>query len=368
MRLLILNWRCPLHPRAGGAEYLTHEIAKRLVANGHDVEWFSASFPGAKPQEDLDGVRIIRAGRQWTVHLHAFLRYFRGLRGRFDAVIDEVNTIPFLTPLWADVPVFMLIYQLAREVWWYESPFPISLLGFTLEPFYLKLYRNVPVFTESESTLLDLRRIGFAGSITIVPVSIEDSGAVAGSRTGCPNFLYVGRLSPSKRVGDIIRAFHIVQESVPDARLCLLGDGPPRHVRTLRKLVAESRLENSVEFLGRVSRGEKYQRMASAYALVMASVREGWGLVVTEANSCGTPAIVYDVPGLRDSVHGGRTGLIVPPTPRALADGMLLLWNDRVLHEHLSSGATNWSRSFTADRTVDSVWRVLASRLEPGVG
>ena len=147
MRILILNWRCPKNPRAGGAEVLTYEVAKRLVAGGHEVEWFSASFPGAEPEEDLDGIRVIRAGRQWTVHLYAFRRYFRQLRPSFDLVIDEVNTVPFFTPLWADVPVFMLIYQLAREVWWYESHFPISLFGFVLEPFYLRLYKRIPVFT-----------------------------------------------------------------------------------------------------------------------------------------------------------------------------------------------------------------------------
>jgi glycosyltransferase involved in cell wall biosynthesis len=361
MRILILNWRCPKNPRAGGAEFLTHEVAKRLVADGNEVEWFSATFPGADREESLDGVRIVRSGRQWSVHLRAFARYFRRLRPHFDLVIDEVNTIPFLTPLWADVPVFMLIYQLAREVWWYESPFPISLLGFLLEPLYLRFYRKVPTFTESESTLRDLRRIGFSGSITVVPVGVDVGSRLVRPKPEAPNFLYVGRLAPSKRVNDIIRAFDVFRKFTPDARLWLVGDGSPNHVRSLRKLVARLHLENSVDFLGRVSRGQKHQRMAEAYALLMASVREGWGLVVTEANSFGTPAIVYDVPGLRDSVRHGRTGLIVSPTPEALAEGMLLLWKDRVLCERLAAGASNWSSSFTADRTVDSISLVLES-------
>src|SRR5207249_5279204 len=117
-----------------GAEFHTHEVAKRLVAAGHTVEWFAASFPGASSREMLDGIEIVRGGQQWTVHVRAFTRYRRRLRGRFDLVIDQINTIPFFTPLWAGIPVFVMIWQLAREVWWYESRFPISPFGFAMEP------------------------------------------------------------------------------------------------------------------------------------------------------------------------------------------------------------------------------------------
>ena len=56
--------------------------------------------------------------------------------------------------------------------------------------------------------------------------------------------------------------------------------------------------------------------MAEAHVLLMTSVREGWGLVVTEANACGTPAVVYNVPGLRDSVRNEETGLRIARSSR----------------------------------------------------
>src|SRR5207244_939093 len=84
LRILILNWRCPRNPRAGGAESLAYEIARRLVVKGHEVEWFSASFPGAPPVEEMEGIRIVRVGRQWTVHWHAFKRYRMHMRRHFD--------------------------------------------------------------------------------------------------------------------------------------------------------------------------------------------------------------------------------------------------------------------------------------------
>ncbi len=365
MRILILNWRCPINPRAGGAELFTHEVAKRLVAMGNQVEWFSASFPNAAAEEDLDGVHIVRAGRQWTVHLHAFRRYNRQIRSRFDLVVDEVNTIPFFTPLWAHVPIAMLIFQLAREVWWYESPFPINLLGFLVEPLYLRLYRRTPAITESESTRADLKRLGFSRAINVVPVGVDHRSDIVDPKHKPPAFLYVGRLAPSKRISDIVLAFHVFRQIVPLARLWLVGDGPPRYVQKLRRLVDDAGLSSAVDFLGRVPRAEKSLRMVEAYALLMASVREGWGLVVSEAGACGTPTVAYDVPGLRDSVRHQETGLLVVPTYRALAAGMLRMWQDQDLYRKLATGGAKWSETLSYDRSAESVNSILAESIDP---
>ena len=177
------------------------------MAAGHTVEWFSASFPGASAVEELDGIQIVRAGRQWTVHWNAFVRYRGSLRARFDVVIDEVNTMPFFTPIWAGIPTLMLIFQLAREVWWYESPFPISAAGYAIEPIYLLAYRDTPVLTISKSTeqgfaearvqSANHRLSGWDRTDTARPIPAVDN----------PNIPYTGRLASSKRVGHILRAF-----------------------------------------------------------------------------------------------------------------------------------------------------------------
>src|SRR5204863_3055881 len=74
-----------------------------------------------------------------------------------------------------------------------------------------------------------------------------------------------------------------------------------------------------VEFVGRVSQDRKYELMARAHAIVATSVREGWGLIVSEAAALGTPAITYDVAGLRDSVAAAG-GWLSRPNPDALGD------------------------------------------------
>ena len=328
---------------------------------GHTVEWFSASFPGASAVEELDGIRIVRAGRQWTVHWQAYRRYRRSIRGSFDAVIDEVNTMPFFTPLWAGIPVFMMIFQLAREVWWYESLFPISAVGYAIEPMYLLGYRHTPVFTISRSTEQDLRKLGFKGPITIIPIGIDTVVSAARPKAETPTFLYVGRLAPSKRIGHMLEALAQFRRSAGAGTLWLVGSGSERYQRSLAKLARHLGVENSVVFWGRVSSVEKQRLMAEAHALLMTSVREGWGLVVTEANACGTPAIVYDVPGLRDSVRHEATGLIVLPRPSSMCDGMLRLTRDQGLYARVVVEGRRWSTTFSFDEAARRVGEVLLS-------
>jgi glycosyltransferase involved in cell wall biosynthesis len=276
-----------------------------------------------------------------------------------------VNTVPFFTPLWADIPRFLFIHQLAREVWWYESPFPINVLGYLCEPLYLRLYRSMPVLTVSRSTEKDLLGLGFSGPIAVVPEGLEAISMPDVSKESIPTFLYVGRLSPSKRVGHVVRAFSLFRRG-SEGKLWIVGDGSAAHSRRLIKRVRQLGLADDVAFLGRVSNEDKHNLMARAHALVLASAREGWGLVVTEANACGTLAIAYDVPGLRDSIRDQETGFLVDPTPKALSEAMVFIWAHPILCNEISDRARRWSQSFSYDTTVEAVIKGmrLSSRAE----
>jgi glycosyltransferase involved in cell wall biosynthesis len=317
----------------------------------------------------VDGVHVIRDGEQWTVHLRAIQRYRGRLLGRFDVVIDQINTIPFFTPLWSDIPAFAMIWQLAREVWWYESRFPINVLGFAAESAYLSIYRNAEVFTFSPSTQADLVRLGFHGKVAIVPPGIEPPERFSRPKTKEPTFVYVGRIAPSKRVLEIVEAFGLYRTRTGIGRLVLIGDGPSRYVEKVTQLATRLGIAGLVENAGWLDGASKHCRMAEAHALLMASAREGWGLVVTECNSYGTPAVVYDVPGLRDSVRHRETGLVVCPTPDALAEGMVKITTDHDLYSRLQAGALNWSASFTYENASRMIMEALESALgAPGPG
>jgi glycosyltransferase involved in cell wall biosynthesis len=117
--------------------------------------------------------------------------------------------------------------------------------------------------------------------------------------------------------------------------------------------------------LGFVPRDELYRRLARAHCLLVPSVREGWGLVVIEANSVGTPAVGYDVPGLRDSIRHGRTGLLATPgDSEALAQQAAGLVRDDATYAEMRSEAIRWAESFSWDSTASELMARLRAVLQ----
>lgn len=367
--ILILNWRDIMHPGAGGAEKVTHEIARRWVAWGHRVTLFCASFQGAPPEDVIDGVDIVRRGRQTTVHWEAYRHYRRYLQGKCDIVIDEVNTIPFFAPLYAQEPVIMYSNQLAREVWRYEAPFPLNTLGYLAEPLYMQTYRRTPIITISRSTEQDLRQLGLKGPYYVIPMSIDRKTPTElpplGSKEAELTLVFVGRVVPSKRVDHIIRALGIMHASgLKQTRLWIIGSWDNQYRKELDELIIELRVGDSITFTGRVDSATRDNLLSRAHLFVMTSVREGWGLVVTEANALGTPAIVYDVPGLRDSTLDGETGVVCKPTtPAAFAQAVVTLHAKPDLYARMRERAWATASALSWDLTACSAWRAVEAHL-----
>ena len=354
MRILICNWKDPAHRAAGGAEVFTWEIARRWAADGHDVTLFASAVDGAPAREELDGISVVRAGGRLGVYRAARRFYQREGRGRFDVVLDEVNTRPFGCPLYVDdAPVVALIHQVARELWHCEMPAPVALLGrHVLEPRWLRRYRDIPVLTISESSRASLARYGIRDARVVPPgtdTPLTDHGQ---PKEEAPTALFTGRLTAGKRPGDVVAAFERVRAAVPNARLWIVGTGP------LADHLARTKPEG-VTLWGRVDEVRRDELMARAHALVVTSVREGWGLVVDEAAARGTRAIAYDVPGLRDSVPAAN-GVLVTPSVEALSAALrvhLPAWAAAPATGGWRGGAAAWD--VVADRVLDELAGVV---------
>ena len=164
-----------LNPSFGGAEVVTHEIAKRFVQEGNAVTLFTSKFEGCKEEETVDGIKIYREGNRYTVYWEARKYYNKYFKGKYDVIIDEINTVPFFTPKFAKngEKIFVLIHQLAREFWFHETKFPVNLLGYYfLENRWLKVYKNIPTLTVSNSTKKDLESLGFK-NIFVIPEGLK---------------------------------------------------------------------------------------------------------------------------------------------------------------------------------------------------
>ena len=355
MRILLLNWRDVRSARGGGAELVTHRVARGLVERGHEVTWLSSLSDGQKSEEFVDGVRVIRRGSEVTTRFFAS-RTARRIRP--DVVLEEINTLPYLSPLWSKVPVLLYMNQLARDVWWYEAPLLVAAAGFVAEPLYLQAYRRCDAVTISASTRDDLRRVGLGGTISIAPMVADvERLAVLGEKGRTGALVAVGRLTPSKRYDHAISALVRLRLRYPAATLTLIGDGRSR--QELERTAEAAGVAEVVHFLGRISEAEKIAILTASDALVGTSVREGWGLTVSEAAARGTPSVAYDIPGFRDSVVDARTGLLVQPRPEALADGIARLLDDRELYDRLRMEAWRSGEPQTHTGTIGTFERAL---------
>lgn len=372
MKILFLNWKDWTHPQAGGAEQVLFELAKRLVADGHQVTLLTARHKNSLKNEVLNGVTIIRKGGNRYLHSFIALVYFiKNLRGKFDAVVEVVNTAPYFAAFFDKHSKYFLFYhQLAREIWHFETKWPLSFIGYyTLEPIATRLMAKTrrPVITVSESTRKDLINYGFkAEDISIISEGIEIEPVKDLSKIKKYKdltLLSLGSIRPMKRTLDQVKAFELAKQSIPKLKLKVAGDYRSDYGEKVLRYINKSPYVLDIEVLGRVSKTKKVELMQKCHLLLVTSIKEGWGLVVTEANSQGTPAIVYDVDGLRDSVKHSNTGLVCNPSPEHLASAVVELLNNSVRYSTFQKSTLEYSKSITFDRSCKDFNKILGGEI-----
>jgi glycosyltransferase involved in cell wall biosynthesis len=234
--------------------------------------------------------------------------------------------------------------------------FPVNLIGYVLEPVYLWLYRNMNTITVSNSTKRNLLQYMFKSEkvhvitqcANFAPISAVDFRA----KFADPTVLTLGTIRPMKRTDAIIKAFEIAKEQIPNLKLKVAGMAVGGFGVEVLNMIKNSKFADSIEYVGRVNQNEKEKLMKSSHVFCMTSIKEGWGLTVTESASQGTPAAVYDIDGLRDSVIDGVTGLISKEnTPESLADAIVGVVSDKATYEKFATEALENSRGITSEQS-----------------
>lgn len=367
-RILLVNWNDTKNPWTGGAEIHLHEVFRRLAARGDEVTFLCSGFPGGAPEERIDGMRILRVAGRWTFHLAA-AHEIRRLTSthRFDIVIEALNKIPIMTPLYTRLPILGIGHHLFGATIFREAPPPFSLIVAAHELCVPWVYRGVPMIVISESTKEDFVMRGLCEDrirVSYVGVDHEayspDPRAVREER---PTLLALGRVRRYKRLDLAIDAVaELARGKYPDLRLIVAGTG--NHLEALRKHAQKRGVADRVEFLGRVEEAEKTNLYRRAWALVMTSPKEGWGLTCLEAQACGTPVIASDSPGLREAVLRDRSGLLVPHANLAgLRSAIDRLLKDPELRERLAAGALEYASRFTWERCADEMSDMIDSTI-----
>jgi glycosyltransferase involved in cell wall biosynthesis len=144
----------------------------------------------------------------------------------------------------------------------------------------------------------------------------------------------------------------------PELRLIVAGAGD--YLAELRRLTSERSQTDAVDFRGFVSESEKIDLLRTSWANIFPSPKEGWGITVVEAASCGTPSLASDSPGLRDSVRHGETGYLVPHGDvDALAARMLELAGSPDLVACLGARARTFAEGLTWEGAAAATARHL---------
>lgn len=355
MNILIFSWRGIGHPNAGGAEIVTHEHARAWVKAGHKVTLFTSWFRGCNRDQSIDGVRILRRGYgPIIVHVKAFYWYLFSTSEKFDVVVDQFHGIPFFTPLFVRTKKLAFIHEVAKEVWWlnpWPRPFNLipAILGSFLEPLIFKIfYRNIAFMTVSRSTKSDLVSWNIPeNNITIIHNGVKKFSTTSHyEKERKKTVLFLGALTKDKGAEEALKVFRCIDVMDEDYQFWIAGKGDRHYQGLLVRRSREMGISDKLTFWGFVSEKRKFELFSKAHILIDTSVREGWGLVVIEAASAGTPTVGYNVPGLRDSIVHGKTGYLCEPVPLACAMKIVSLLESRTDYTRIRRNCFKWARKF----------------------
>ncbi len=367
LRILIINWQDIKNPQGGGAEVHLHEIFKRIVAMGNSVDLLCCRVEGMASEETADGINIFRRGSRNLFNFHVPKLYKKEFaKNNYDIIVDDINKIPFYTPLYVKEPVLAISHHFFGTSIFNEASFIAGLYVLLGEKLVDSIYFKTPFAVVSQSTGDEFATRGFdISNFDIIHNAINHNeySMELVEKYSSPTIAFFGRLKKYKSPDHLLRAFAIVQEKIPNARLEIIGKGD--FDSTLEKLSKSLNLKN-VTFHGFVSVEKKSELLSKSHIVVNTSQKEGWGITNIEANASGTPVLSANVPGLRDSVNVGISGeLYEYGNIDELARKLIELLLDQKRLRELSLGAISWAESFSWDesagRMLDKIKSTIAN-------
>ncbi len=361
LNILVLADRCWSHPQGGGTGANLLAQVLRWAEAGHQVTVITGDYPGAQRVERVaERLVAYRMGGRATVFPLAVWAVMRGLGRDADVVLEIINGITFLTPLWLRKPRIALVCHPHRELYVGEfGPLRGRLLAALMEELPLRLlYRRARFTTISDSAREDLVKIDGIprDHISVAYCGVEPGQFAPGERHPEPRLLYLGRLKAYKRIEILLDLL----EQIPEATLDIVGEGD--HREALEAEIIRRRLRDRVTMYGHVDNAARARMYAQAWLTLTASSSEGWGLTVIEAALCGTASAALAVGGLRESIVDGETGILAQDADELTARVRVLL-TDRPELERLGRAARERALKFTWERTAQENLELLRAEL-----
>jgi phosphatidylinositol alpha-mannosyltransferase len=351
--------------RAGGVGNQVRAQARALRQLGHDVQVYgpaSAALGGGETAI-TGAVTVTFGGTESGIGLdpRGAFRVARLFAAReFDIVhVHEplVPVLPWFVVRRARAPI-VATFHVHRETGhrWYPMarPWLRSLLD--------RVQCRIAVSESARRTIAQY----FPGGYEVVPNGIDvDAFRAPRARSAALSsdglhVVYVGRLEPRKGVDHLIRAMALVQRTVPDANLVIVGDGPEQ-----RRLIDLARaLAVRVRFTGHVHDADLPGYVQAADIVCSPALGgESFGIVLLEAMACEKPIVASRIEGYETLVGPAACGVLVPPGDHeALSQALLRLLQDRPLRRSLGARGLHAARRHdwsSIARVLEGIYRRL---------
>jgi len=311
----------------GGKEKRIYEISTRLAKCGHNVHIYCMKWWKEKETHRIEN----------GVHLHAISRYyplysgkrrsikeavmfafacFKLIREDFDVI--DVDHMPYFVLFSTKVVCILKRKKLIaswHEVWgreyWREYLGGLGNIAYIIEKLSV-LMPNEIISVSNHTTNKLKNNLKFKKKIYTIPNGndFEKIQEIKSSRRKS-DVIFAGRLLSHKNVDILIKSIKLIKEKNPEIKSLIIGDGPEK--KRLEVLAQKLNLEKNIKFLGFLENNDDvYALIKSSKVFVLPSTREGFGIVVIEANACGIPVITVDHKdnSARDLIEEGRNGFI----------------------------------------------------------
>jgi len=362
--ILIINWQDWTNPLSGGAEVHLHEIFKRLVGD-FDVSLLCTNFKNAPTIEEIDKIKIYRAGSRNTFNFYVPKVYKNITKTeKFDLVIEDLNKIPFFGGKFIREKRVALIHHLfGKTIYTETNPLSASYVYYS-EKLIPKSYKNVLIIAVSESSKSEIVRMGIPKeNVKVIYNGVDLKSYKSKSKLSkSPTIICLARMKKYKRIDVLIDSISGILKAIPELKVILVGDGDdlPR----LKRIARKNKIENSIEFTNYVSTEKKVELLSSSWVSVNTSPKEGWGLTSIEAQSSGTPSIVPDSPGLRETVKDGVSGYIYPfGDTKSLSEILIKILKDKKAVTKMGEQAKKWAENFSWDESAKKMKETILSQL-----
>jgi glycosyltransferase involved in cell wall biosynthesis len=298
-----------------GGERLLHELSRSMAKLGHDVTVISTSSePGTTTEH---GVRMLRlpkpAGDEGGPHEYrcAKLMIKPLLLGRYDVVHS-------LGPADAAASIRAAKLHRRRRTVYTHLGIP-DRRYYEQEPdwrWHAYVAEHIDVYGCMSRHAARLFESGFGREAALTPGGVHlDDFTMSSQRADRPTLVYAGALTVSrKHVGDLLEATAILSTRRPDVCLRLVGPGDPSALLAAAPEAARERTEVIAP-----DDADLPKIYAEAWATVLPSVNEAFGIVLVESLACGTPIVVCDDAAPPELARPGVGEIAAPRDPVSLA-------------------------------------------------